>query len=164
MIYCSNVDEVIGAVDAWAKAAERKAELKLKVIAAHALRWLSTHSPQFSGDFAANWRVSVNGVDTSFVSDALGQSGLTVGKFGHLERANVHKQGDVEAINYAFSHGGPVINQAHLGDYITIANSAKHDTSYAWKIENNFIKFRPENAEGGRVIDRFVESFRSLHQ
>lgn len=162
MIYASNAEQVAKDLDAWFAKAHRQAELKLKVTAIRALHWLALHSPQFSGDFAANWKVAVNGLDTSFKAEALGEAEVEVGPFGHLQRTSVRRQGDAGAVKYAVSMGGPVINRAKLGDFLTLANSAKHDQAYAWKIENNQIKFRDENPEGGRVIQRFVESFRSL--
>lgn len=162
MIYASNATQVSSDLDAWFAKAQRQAALKLKVTAIRALHWISLHSPQFSGDFAANWKVAVNGIDSSFRAEALGEPEMEVGTFGHLQRSSVRQQGDMGAVKYAVAAGGPIINRAKLGDFITIANSAQHDQAYAWKIENNQIKFRDENPEGGRVIQRFVESFRSL--
>lgn len=160
MIYVGNLEQVSGQLDAWVERVEAQATVKLKATSIHALTWLARHSPQFSGDFAANWKVAVNGTDASFDTGAV--EAKWTDPRGAAFGTESYKQGDAPAITYAFTRGAPVIQQAKLGDYLTLSNSALHDEPYAWKIENNQIKFRPENAEGGRVVARFIESFRSL--
>ncbi|UCV26798.1 hypothetical protein [Ferribacterium limneticum] len=166
MIYASNVDQVAKDLEAFLLAAERKATLKLKVIGGHALRWLATNSPQYSGDFAANWKVAINGIDLTFNDHAVSAAGTakarSVGQIVEGHDAAMFQQGSAPAVSFSFSHGGPVINRARVGDTITISNSAVHDEPYAWKIEKNQIKFRDENPDGGRVIERFITSFRNL--
>ena len=65
MIFASNAEDVFKDLDRWMEANERKVEVKLKVITGYALKWLAEHSPQYSGDFAANWKVCVNGIGIS---------------------------------------------------------------------------------------------------
>lgn len=160
MIYVDNLGRVDADFDAWLARVEEEATNKLREIATQALFWLSTHSPQYTGDFAANWKVKANGLDTSF------DAGVITSKWtdprGSAFGVNPYRQGDQAAIAYATGHGLSEIMQVKVGGYVTLANSAFHDEGYAWKIEGNLIKFRPENREGGRVIGRFVESFRSL--
>ena len=147
-----NLDSAFGTLDKWVDEVRGKAEKQLRVVSRYALKWLSTHSPQYTGDFAANWRAAVNSVDDAFIYHAVYQYGQT----------EPFKQGDRPAISYAIDRNAYLIQEAELGDYVTIANSATHDVPYAWKIESNQINFRPENYEGGRVIFRFLEHFKNM--
>ena len=160
MIYVDNLDRVSQDLDTWVKSVEAKVVLKTKGTAVKALQWLTTHSPQFSGDFAANWKVAVNGVDASFEDHAV--SAKWTDPRGSAFGIAPFKQGDRPAIDYAVQRGFPQIAKVKFGDYVMLSNSALHDEAYAWKIENNQVKFRPENPEGGRVVARFMASFGSL--
>ena len=54
--------------------------------------------------------------------------------------------GDIEAVSYAYSHNaGKEDKFLTLGPTIYISNSAEHTEFYAWKIENDQIKFRDGN-------------------
>lgn len=157
----TNLDTAFGSIDKWLTDVKSKTERRVKGLTMYATKWLATHSPQYSGDFAANWRVAVNGVDTSFTQAAVNPT--WVDPLGRGFGIELFKQGDRPAIDYALSNMTNDVTLIDLGDYVTISNSAQHGADkYAWKIENNKINFRPENHEGGRVIGRFMESIRSL--
>lgn len=164
MIEITNLAEVNAQLDAWLAGVTRETEAVATGVAAYALRWLALHSPQYSGDFAANWKVKINGIDASFRENAVGGRGEAP-----------RQQGDIDAVGYAVFNGLPRLASFKLGDTIKLSNSARHTyvgkapdqvttvfsgvEAYAWKIEGNKIKFRPENAEQGRVRERFLEFF-----
>jgi hypothetical protein len=79
-----------------------------------------------------------------------------------LSEDDLFQQGSAPAIRYAAQEGLPVIFSAQLGDFVMISNSAAHEKPYAWKIESEQILFRPENVEGGRVIGRYMASYKAL--
>jgi hypothetical protein len=149
----SNIGRVRMDFNNWLILVKEEETQRLRTESTRALHWLTRHSPQYSGDFAANWKVAVNEVDTSFEVGAVSQG---------LSEDNLYHQGSTPAIRHATQEGLPVIYSAHLGDAVTISNSAIHDRPYAWKIESDQILFRPENVEGGRVIGRYMASYKAL--
>jgi hypothetical protein len=142
---------------------ERKVEKRFHQTASTALQWMAQESPQYSGDFAANWKVAINGIDVSFDYQAVSGQADFFRDGGKNEGARPFQQGDPEAIRYALVRGEPILARAKFGDYVTISNSAaRGEFSYAWLIEEGKIRFRPVNVSGGRVISRLLETFRSL--
>lgn len=137
MLKVLNQDRVFAEMDAWLDAVKRELEDIARGLASQALRRLVFNSPQYSGDFAANWRVSINTPDTRFDVGAI----VLTPKKGFKPFI----QGDMPAINRAISNADGNLDAFHLGDTIWIANSARHDELYAWKIEDNQISFRPGN-------------------
>ena len=69
------------------------------------------------------------------------------------------KEGDQRAIDVALSRIS--IGEFKLGQTLWLANAAFHDDSYALLIEENKIKFRPENPSGGRVVARAIQATQS---
>ena len=102
-----------------------------------------TEGPQYSGDFVANTTVNVGPApQPRFQEDVLG-----------TPLASPHEMGDAEAIQHAWSQAKWPSN-LKLGQTIWISSNAKHDEAYAWKIENNEIALRPENAGAYRIYGR----------
>ena len=163
MIKVENLAQVNAQIDGWLAAVRAEALQKAKGIASTALEFLAQQSPQASGDFAANWKVGINSVDYSFELDALGAPTFVIGDYGRVRGFAPPKfsAGSQAAVGYAISRGTPRINEVKLGDVINISNTAHHDQFYAWKIEDNQIKFRPENAGKGAVITRYMGVFKS---
>lgn len=139
VIKVENLEQVFSDIDNWLAAAEAQIEGIARGLATEALINLLDHSPQYSGDFAANWKVSVNVPDHSFEAGIFGKTFAVKGSGSPFIR------GDMPALQYAMRNAMGKLDGFKLGDTIWISNSAKHLELYAWKIENNKIKFRPGN-------------------
>lgn len=111
---------------------------------------LLQNSPQFSGDFAANWRYSINSPDTTFESTAEDwKEKVADNSF------QAFKAGYEEAISKAVARNKGKDTGYVLGDTFFLSNSAVHDEPYALKIEQGEIKFREGNQ--GYVMARSIE-------
>lgn len=111
-------------------------------------------SPQYSGDFTANWKVSVGTPDTTFTIDVI-PSRVSSPDDDGIRHSEPFKRGDGEAIAYAKSRAKwPVLK---LGQKLFISNSANHDEPYAMKIENGEIKLRPVNKGADHVVRRSTQ-------
>lgn len=139
MIKVENLEQVFSDIDNWLAATEAQIEGVARGLATDALNTLLEHSPQYSGDFAANWNLSVNVPDHSFEAGIFGKT------FAVKDSGSPFSRGDLPAMQYAKAKAKGKLDGFKLGDTIWISNSAKHLELYAWKIENNQIKFRPGN-------------------
>lgn len=138
-IKVTNIDQVFGELDAWLMSVQRDLEHLARGLATEAFIKILDHSPQYSGDFAANWKLSVGEMDKSY--------GVML--FGKLfPDPDPFINGDEEAIMKAMSNAMGKLDGFKLGQTIWISNSSAHLTTYAWKIENNQIRFRPGNYGG----------------
>lgn len=119
-------------------------------LAIYALHQILKESPQYTGDFVANWQVGY--ANTKFKKYVL---------FGGVNPRGKDfepfQKGDPDAIEYALRHLIPQLNRLRkspLGTSIVLTNSAVHDQPYAWQIENGTIKFRDVNKPGDRPVAR----------
>ena len=137
----TNLSAFDAQVEAWFAAVEKAAAEAAVGLAKRVFDKVLIESPQYSGDFAANWQVSVDAPSSRFTVGVLKPK-----LHGYADSTGIHglepfKRGDPEAITYAKSHAvWPTIK---LGQTIYLSNSANHDEDYAWKIEDGTIKFRP---------------------
>lgn len=150
-----NLAEFENSVQSWFKAVRGAAEEAAVGLAKRVFDKVLIESPQSSGDFTANWKVSVGAPDTTFTIGVIKQ------RLSHADHEGIkwellYKRGDPEAIAYAKSHANwqPI----RLGQTIYISNSAEHDESYAMKIENGSINFRPAN-KGAEAVGRRSVAF-----
>jgi hypothetical protein len=148
VIEVQNLDKFDASVQRWFRSVEAAVTESATGMAKTALRSILNNSPQYTGDFVANWKVSVNSIDSSFTTNAIGGQDTTT----------PYQIGDSKAIRYA-------INKAKwpklkLGDAIFLSNSAHHDDigGYAWKIEEGSIKFRPMHVDAHHVVTRALYS------
>lgn len=154
MLEVSNVGELARQIDAWCKAAEKLAEDVGRGLTVVAFKHVLAISPQYSGDFVANWRYSIGAIDDSWaISNVTGtnkyQKTPTGLKHDGLPAEVAFKQGDWPARNAALSHNRGRDGAFKLGVTVYISNSSVHDEPYAMKIENNQIKFRDVNPNAG---------------
>jgi hypothetical protein len=110
-------------------------------LAHHAFETILETSPQYSGDFVANTRVSIGEPLTTF-------DPFVVDRGVH----NPFKMGDTPAQTYA--RGKAKWDVPKLGQSIFISSTAKHDDFYSWLIEDGQIKLRPENQGGHHIYRR----------
>lgn len=133
------------------------AEAVTKGLVFRMLNTILYNSPQFSGDFAANWRISIGTPDYTFEPISIGDI------FHFMPRgSNPRKQGDPVPINKSLARM-PALAGFKLGQVIWLTNSAYHDESYAILIEENRINFRPENPSGGRVVAKAIQMVQSRY-
>lgn len=140
-------------VTSWFDSVAKATEEAAVGLAKEVFETVLEESPQFSGDFTANWKVSVDAPApvSSFIPGAVTK--VEVGAYG-MASITAFKRGDPEAIEFAKTHAA--WQTIKLGQRIFISNSAHHDEDYAWKIEDGSIKFRPVNAGAGAVAKRSV--------
>jgi hypothetical protein len=144
-------------IEAWQDATRLRVELVAKAYVHEALNYILETSPQYSGDFAANWNVSLGTPNYTFKENALNSYksiwGGSAGKPFKLHN-EVFGKGSRPAIDYALSRANPVIASYRLGQKVFLTNAAEHDEYYAIKIENNTIKWRPINEGAGHIMAR----------
>lgn len=127
-----NLDAVFAQIESWVEQQRTFAAQVAKGIAYHALQYITENSAQFSGDFAANWRVTRNTPSPDFTPQ--------------LFDITVHRlAGDPEAIDWARANNRNALQGFTLGEEIHLANNAEHEDLYGWLIENNQLKFRVGN-------------------
>jgi hypothetical protein len=139
MLEIKNKAQVFRQMDDWLAAVEAEIVAVAKGMAREALAVLLENSPQYSGDFAANWNISIGEKDVSFQPLLFGDDKAFPSKDPFIA-------GDAPAISYALAHNAGRLDGFQLGQTIWITNAAAHDQDYAWMIENNLIKFRDGNA------------------
>ena len=142
-------------VQAWFAAVEEAAADAAVGIAKRVFDKVLIESPQYSGDFAANWKVSVNAPDTTFTIGVIRPRVAKYADGDGIKNTKPFGRGDPEAIAYAKAHAD--WSKIKLGDVIYISNSASHEEDYAFKIEKGEIKFRPVNQGAGAVARRSLE-------
>ncbi len=160
MIKVGNLAEISASFDNFVEGVKVDAKVRLQKIATNALSWMTVQSPQFSGDFAANWKVSINAQQPAgFILNAVGGSDWTDPRGKAFGATSSRRAGSPEAPLFALNAGLPIIKTAKLGDRVVISNSSYHDEFYSFLIEGNSIRFRPENLGKGNVIGRYMSAF-----
>lgn len=150
-------------IDDWLLGVDRMAVGVARGLSVKLFYKLLNHSPQFSGDYAANWQYSIGLPNSTFRTGLFADQKVRIGEYGRISGATSNKSaGHPEAIAYAVANNAGRDAAVKLGVPIFISNSAQHDDAYAWLIENNQIKFRPGNAgavarlSAAEVIGRYA--------
>lgn len=154
-VQANNVAGFISAISKWEEDALQEIEAVAVGYIGHAFRFLVENSAQGSGDFAANWNYSINELDYSFTRDAV-DGGGTRDTVSFILQDRI--MGHPLAVNYAIDNARQVQAQFALGDKVYFTNAAQHDENYAWKIENNQIKFRSGNEGAPRAKTKLYMS------
>lgn len=150
MIKATNIDKVFAEIDQWFKDVEEEVEkvaIGLSYIAlGRALYW----SPQYSGDFAANWKLYVGQYQQEWVEGRWPDKSFP--------SEDPYQRLDDTAMDFAIAANEGRVTTANfrLGQTIWLANSSQHDGGdlYAWKIEDGLIKLRPQNYGGDFPLRR----------
>ena len=103
-------------ISRWLKSKEDDALKTARGLAAVKLATLIKHSPQYSGDFAANWNYSINSVDTSYDERQVVQK----------SDGEPYEQFDRPAINLGLAKNSGKDNGLKLGDTVYISNFSTH--------------------------------------
>lgn len=109
----------------------------LEKAARAALNEAAVTTPQYSGDMASNWRISIDNPKP--------------GKKSTLDPTRVREEGDLEAVSVATGSQKP---RFLLGHKFYISTYGKHDEAYAGPVERDEIAFRNVNPSGGHILAR----------
>ena len=152
-----NLPDFDRVVKGWLKEVEVDTTKAVKGLAKFTLMKILTRSPQYSGDFVANWNTSVGTPDTSFTENVFGTRSL--------DEPTFHK-GSSPAIAYAYGKADAGLSGFTLGKTIYLANNIEHPMhikrmkdgsvvfegvvgdKYGRRIEDGTLHLRPVN-EGG---------------
>ncbi len=133
---------------ALAAALEKSKELALsrvKWVMYRALEYAARTSPQYTGTYASNWRLSIN-------SPKPGNKDWHGKDWGLSE-------GDSQAVNEAINARGNKLSGLRAGQKVFLStrgvNKAEGE-DYTWDIEANIMKFRDVNPSRGAVVARTV--------
>ena len=145
----AGLNEFNAAVRGWFDAVEKAAEDAAVGLATKVFEKALAESPQYSGSYAGNWKLSYGSIDTSFEFDPLGTKG----------GGPVYQRGSGPAQGYARAHGMKSPGGFKLGQSIFVSNSTVSkssdprysDVNLAWQIEQGYIRFRPVNEGADHV-------------
>jgi len=133
---------------ALAAALEKSKELTLsrvKLVMYRALEYAARTSPQYSGTYASNWRLSI-GTPKPGNNDWHGKDwGL--------------REGDPHAVNEAINARGNKLSALRSGQAVFLSTrglNKEEGEDYTWDIEANLMKFRDVNPSRGAVVARTV--------
>lgn len=133
-IKIKNLERVTSQSMAWLDSVETMAQDSAKGLATSMLRTLIESSPQWSGDFASNWNLSVGVPDYSY----------TVGDVPN-PTLEPWKQGSRPAIQLGLFRNKGKLTGFKLGQVIYITNASTHDTTYAKGLYDGSISLREVN-------------------
>jgi len=149
----SGLAEFDAAVKGWLGAVEDAAAKAAVGIAKETFNQLLQGSPQYSGDFAASWRVGYGVVDRTYEQDLFIEGLFIDGPF---------QRGSRKAIDFAQANAK--WRPLKLGEHIYLSNSTTHTEPYAWKIESGQIRFRPVNSGSEHLVRRTVTHLGNIYK
>lgn len=118
---------------------------KVKVVMYRALDYAARTSPQYTGTYASNWRLSI-GAPKPGNNDWHGKD------FGLSE-------GDSQAVNEAINARGNKLSGLRAGQKVFLSTRGFNKVEgedYTWDIEANIMKFREVNPSKGAVVARTI--------
>lgn len=126
---------------------------KVKVVMYRALDYAARTSPQYTGTYASNWRLSI-GAPKPGDNDWHGKD------FGLSE-------GDPQAVNEAINARGNKLSGLRAGQRVFLSTRGFNKVEgedYTWDIEANIMKFREVNPSKGAVVARTVSQMKRYIQ
>ena len=165
MIQVTNAKEFNRGLDDWLAATEKEITETFRGLAYATVEYLIEETPQWTGNAASNWRVSVNGSGVPMPDETLLMA-------YHNDPSNFAKEtgcaipkysvGDSPAVAMAKSDALSKLRNVGLSDSIRVVNPAKSlsGNAYAAMVEANPNSYlRPENDAGsgaGHMVYRTV--------
>lgn len=122
---------------------------KVKMVMYRALEYAARTSPQYSGTYASNWRLSIGAP-----------------KPGNNDRHDTDRdlsEGSSSAVNEALNARGNKLSALRLGQAVFLSTRGINKgigEDYTWDIEANIMKFRDVNPSGGAVVARTVKEIK----
>lgn len=126
---------------------------KVKTVMYRALDYAARTSPQYTGTYASNWRLSI-GAPKPGNNDWHGKD------FGLSE-------GDSQAVNEAINARGNKLSGLKAGQKVFLSTRGFNKVEgedYTWDIEANIMKFREVNPSKGAVVARTIVQMRRYIQ
>lgn len=126
---------------------------KVKAVMYRALDYAARTSPQYTGTYASNWRLSI-GAPKPGNNDWHGKD------FGLSE-------GDPQAVNEAINARGNKLSGLRAGQKVFLSTRGFNKVEgedYTWDIEANIMKFREVNPSKGAVVARTIVQMRRYIQ
>lgn len=126
---------------------------KVKAVMYRALDYAARTSPQYTGTYASNWRLSI-GAPKPGNNDWHGKD------FGLSE-------GDSQAVNEAINARGNKLSGLRAGQKVFLSTRGFNKVEgedYTWDIEVNIMKFRDVNPSKGAVVARTVSQMKRYIQ
>lgn len=126
---------------------------KVKTVMYRALDYAARTSPQYTGTYASNWRLSI-GAPKPGNNDWHGKD------FGLSE-------GDSQAVNEAINARGNKLSGLRAGQKVFLSTRGFNKVEgedYTWDIEANIMKFREVNPSKGAVVARTIVQMRRYIQ
>lgn len=145
-----NIEKFSEQLTEWTDRVEEQVMDSANGIAVELFNTLLEESPQYSGDFVANWQYEINSITPTF------QEVNLLEETGRWEAAGPYRRGSMPAIRYAKAMNKGRDHTYQLGDTFYLHNSATHNEPYALKIEEGTINFRHEVGNFGHVVARSV--------
>jgi hypothetical protein len=134
-------------IDKWIHQVEQISEGVVRGLAIQSFNFIVENSAQYSGDFAANWNLSVGQPDYQFTD------GVLTNLRGYELITRI--AGDSEAVELAKGRARSVLGSIKFGSSVYITNTAGNEEDYAWKIENGTVNFRDGNQ--GHTVERAMD-------
>ena len=172
MLKVSGLSEFDNAVKGWLGAVEKAAEKVATSLALDTLTYILKESPQYSGDFVANWNTTLDAPDYTVIENAVGGRQYFQGRL-----QPTYQKGSQRAIQHALTSAKTALGTLKLGQHIYLANGAYHrahiqrykgdklsyegpggKSYYGWKLEEGLIKLRPVNEGAEHMVRRAATS------
>ena len=118
---------------------------KVKAVMYRALEYAARTSPQYTGTYASNWRLSIG-------APKPGNNDWHDKDFGLSE-------GDPQAVNEAINARGNKLSGLRAGQRVFLSTRGFNKVEgedYTWDIEANIMKFRDVNPSKGAVVARTI--------
>lgn len=136
MLHVDNLGQFCADLDKWIDTCEDLAEGSLRGLAAQAFRYIVLASPEWSGNLAASWRLTVGSPATGYTPSywkSLEFGGLSLNPEPYSRAAP-----NTQAIHYAMSIAASQLRFVRLGAPVYITNTAP----YAADVENDIVGYR----------------------
>ena len=118
---------------------------KVKAVMYRALEYAARTSPQYTGTYASNWRLSIG-------APKPGNNDWHDKDFGLSE-------GDSRVVNEAINARGNKLSGLRMGQKVFLSTrgfNKETGEDYTWDIESNIMRFRDVNPSKGAVVARTV--------
>ena len=140
-------------VKKWMDQVEQDAQETARGLSVDLLNRMIENSPQWTGDFASNWRYSINSVDYTYdEGDVPPKPGAIVEPW---------KQFDQPAVQLGKAKNRGKDLKFKLGDDVYISNSSTHDEPYAQGVFDGSVKLRDVNRRV--VLASVLEDFNATY-
>lgn len=133
LLQVENLAETFRELDLWVEACENLAEHTYRGLAASAFKYVVLGTPEWSGNLAASWRLTVGGPASGYSPSPFKSAGEELGGLLINKEPFSKLSPNPAAINYSYSVAGQELPFVRLGADVFITNTAP----YAAEVEAN---------------------------